>query len=334
MIQSYGAAADASRDWGVTMLLSVGPVTQCCPCRPVFAVNVARGKKILHTPFEEPVTVRMGKGVERGGMKKDGQRTQQDALGAGYLEDAVRRADPDRALCARFLPASVRPDVEVLLTFHTELTRALAPARSAAIAGPMAGLIRLQWWRDVLEGARTPDHELAPPLLLALERGVLCRETLLRILAAREAELDPQPDVNVWRKMMLDGAGGLQRAIGEALGVRDEGVLVRLEACGAAYGAGAMLRHWPRLRQSGRYLFPGDEAGLRQEGEAFLSACDAASLSTSGRLAALPAVLAERDLKRGSTQAGLRRGLGDRLAVMRAGWKATRAFQRSGAADS
>ncbi|WP_231866696.1 hypothetical protein, partial [Acetobacter malorum] len=54
MIQSYGAAADASREWGVTMLLSVSPVTQCCPCRPVFAVNVARGKKILPAPLGEP----------------------------------------------------------------------------------------------------------------------------------------------------------------------------------------------------------------------------------------------------------------------------------------
>ncbi|MFT8308291.1 squalene/phytoene synthase family protein [Acetobacter malorum] len=268
-------------------------------------------------------------------MKKDGQGMRQEgAVRAADLEEAVRRADPDRALCARFLPASVRPDVEVLLAFHTELTRALAPARSAAIAGPMAGLIRLQWWRDVLEGVRTPDHELAPPLLSALERGVFCRETLLRILGAREAELDPQPDVSAWRKMMLDGSGGLQRAVGEALGMPDEGVLARLEACGAAYGAGAMLRHWPSLQQSGRYLFPGDEAELRGEGKAFLNACDAAALPSSARLAALPAILAERDLKRGSAQAGLTRGLGDRLAVMRAGWKAARIFQRSGATDS
>ncbi|OAG74996.1 Phytoene/squalene synthetase-like protein [Acetobacter malorum] len=268
-------------------------------------------------------------------MTKDGQGIRQEgALAADYLAESVRRADPDRALCARFLPASVRADVEVLLAFHTELTRALAPARSAAIAGPMAGLIRLQWWRDVLEGARTPDHELAPPLLSALERGVLCRETLLRILSAREAELNPQPDVRVWRKMMQDGAGGVQRAVGEALGVQDESILVRLEACGAAYGTGAMLRHWPRLQQSGRYLFPGDEAGLRQEGEAFLAACNVASLPPAGRLAVLPAVLAERDLARNSAQAGQPRGLGDRLAVMRAGWKAARAFQRSGVAAS
>lgn len=246
------------------------------------------------------------------------------------LEGAVRQADPDRALCAGFLPASVRADVTVLLAFHTELTRALAPARSAAIAGPMAGLIRLQWWRDVLEGERAPDHALAPAILSALARGVFHRETLLRVLSAREAELNPEPEVSPWRQMMRDGAGGVQRAVGEALGVRDEALLTRLEASGAAYGAGAMLRHWPHIQQSGRYLFPGETAALRQEGEAFLQSCDAETLSPAGRLAALPAVLAARDLAQTSAQAGQPRGLGDRLAVMRAGWKAARMFQKSG----
>ena len=266
--------------------------------------------------------------TERGTMQ------QHDILEGRRLETFVHRADPDRALCARFLPMPLHADVDVLLAFHTELTRALMPARSSAVAGPMAGLIRLQWWREVLEGVRTPDHELAPALLVAIERGVFCRDTLLRILKAREAELDPVPDVCTWRQMMRDGAGGIQRAVGEALGMRDEGVLIRLEACGAAYGAGAMLRHWPLLQNSGRYLFPGDEAGLRQEGDAFLHECALASLPSHGHLAALPAVLAGRDLARGSTQAGIPRGLGDRLAVMLKGWKAARAFQRSVAATS
>ncbi|GAN69231.1 phytoene/squalene synthase [Acetobacter orleanensis JCM 7639] len=268
-------------------------------------------------------------------MSRSEQGTQQAAsAGDRQVEALVRQADPDRALCAGFLPATVRPDVMALLAFHAELTRALAPARSAAIAGPIAGLIRLQWWREVLEGTRAPDHALAPAVLSALERGVFRKETLLRVLSAREAELSPSPDVSVWRQMMLDGAGSLQRAVGEALGVRDDAVLARLEACGAAYGAGAMARHWPRLHESGRYLFPGEEDGLRREGEAFLQACDVRSLPSRCALAALPAVLAGRDLARSSAQAGQPRGLTDRLAVIRAGWKAARAFQRTEALAS
>lgn len=65
--------------------------------------------------------------------------------------------DADRLLCARFLPASAQPGGLVLLAFHNELIRVLAPARSAAVAGPMAGLIRLQWWREVLEKTRPPS---------------------------------------------------------------------------------------------------------------------------------------------------------------------------------
>ncbi|MCG4253286.1 squalene/phytoene synthase family protein [Acetobacter senegalensis] len=238
------------------------------------------------------------------------------------VEERVRKVDPDRALCARFLPDAVRPDVFGLIAFHDELVRALAPARSAAVAGPMAGFIKLQWWREVLEGTRAPDHELAPLMVSAIRKGTFQQATLLRVLEAREAELSPEPDEAAWRSMMRNGAGALQRAVGEALGLQDEALLVRLEAVGAAYGAGAMVRHWPKLQQSGRYLFPGGEAALQQAGRAFLAEADVKSLPRKGRLAALPAVLAARDLARNSEQAGQPRGIGDRLAVMMAALKA------------
>ncbi|KXV61358.1 phytoene synthase [Acetobacter senegalensis] len=238
------------------------------------------------------------------------------------VEERVRKVDPDRALCARFLPDAVRRDVFGLIAFHDELVRALAPARSAAVAGPMAGFIKLQWWREVLEGTRAPDHELAPLMVSAIRKGTFQQATLLRVLEAREAELSPEPDEATWRTMMRNGAGALQRAVGEALGLQDEALLVRLEAVGAAYGAGAMVRHWPKLQQSGRYLFPGGEAALQQAGRAFLAEADVKSLPRKGRLAALPAVLAARDLACNSEQAGQPRGIGDRLAVMMAALKA------------
>ena len=254
-----------------------------------------------------------------------GSRQQKKALTAmpqgQELEDRVRRVDPDRALCARFLPDTVQPAVFGLIAFHDELVRALAPARSAAVAGPMAGFVRLQWWRDVLEGTRAPDHEVAPPIISALRNGTFQPDTLLRVIDAREAELAPKADVCIWRNMMRNGAGALQRAVGEALGIEDEALLDRIEAAGAAYGAGAMARHWPRMQQSGRYLFPGDEAALIKEGHAFLVEADVRSLPHNARLAALSAVLAARDLGRGSRQAGLPRGVGDRLAVMVAALK-------------
>ncbi len=236
--------------------------------------------------------------------------------------------DVDRLLCARFLPASVQQGGLVLLAFHNELIRALAPARSAAVAGPMAGLVRLQWWREVLEQTRPPEHDLAPFVLEMLERGQARQATLLRLVHSCEMELTGPRDLATWLGVMRDGPGALQRAVGEVLGVEDDDLLHRLEACGMAYGAGAMLRHWPAIQQSGRFICPADEGALRQQGQAWLAELDWPRLPAPVRIAALPAVLAKRDLARGSAQAGQPRGVGDRAAVLWQGVKALRAFER------
>lgn len=95
-----------------------------------------------------------------------------------------------------------------------------------------------------------------------------------------------------------------------------------------AYGAGAMLRHWPALQQSGRFVCPQEGEALRQHGHAWLGVLDWPDLPPALRLAALPAVLARRDLARGSEQATQPRGLGDRARVMWRGLAALRAFER------
>lgn len=238
-------------------------------------------------------------------------------------------SDPDRLLCARFLPGPAQHGALVLIAFHNELIRALAPARSAAVAGPMAGLLRLQWWREVLERTRPPEHTLAPLLVDMVARGQVRQQTLLRLVQSCEVELTGPRDVASWHGMLRDGAGAMQRAVGELLGQEDANALHTLELCGMAYGAGAMLRHWPALQQSGRFVWPAEVDALRQQGRAWLEELDWPHLPQTLRLAALPAVLARRDLLRGTAQADQPRGLGDRAAVLWQGLKALRAFERA-----
>lgn len=253
----------------------------------------------------------------------------------------MARSDPDRMLCAAFMPPPARERAWALLAFHNELLRALQPARSSAVAGALAGMVRLQWWREVLEGQRPPEHCLAPVLLDAIQRGQLGRETLLRLILSAETELDRQanPDSPVtpaaWEQMLRDGAGALNAGMGEILGVREAECLGALEWCGMAYGAGAMLRHWGVLEGGGRFVFPGPVSALHQAGCRFAAQAQAFAGQARGqeagwRLAALPLVLARRDLARyrpagpHGTQAGRPRGVGDRLAIMLAGWRAAR----------
>jgi phytoene synthase len=79
----------------------------------------------------------------------------------------VRRHDPDRFLTALFAPPAHRDALLILYAFNHELAR----AREVASEPPLA-LIRLQWWREVVEGEQR-RHEVASPLSQAIAAGAL-----------------------------------------------------------------------------------------------------------------------------------------------------------------
>ena len=97
----------------------------------------------------------------------------------------VRRHDPDRFLTALFAPPDRRDALLTLYAFNHELARA-----REAVSEPPLALIRLQWWREVVEGAHR-RHEVAEPLRAAIEAGELDRGDLLALIDAREAEAEP-----------------------------------------------------------------------------------------------------------------------------------------------
>ncbi len=237
---------------------------------------------------------------------------------------SARAHDPDRFLMTLFAPAARREALFLLIAFNHELVRAIEMPSSRSDAGPIAALIRLQWWREVVEGAAR-RHELAEPLGSAIQAGALDRSDLLGIIEAREAEAEGVESLQAWRDVQLGGAGGMQVAAGRSLGVSDCFLLDRLRAAGAAYAAGAMHRSLEAMRRSGRDPVPA--AVLHQTGsqaETILQQAGSEWLAQAGRLrlgrgqvaAALPAVLARRDLV--PTGRSGARGVADRLALVSA----------------
>ena len=251
------------------------------------------------------------------------------------LGETLRRHDPDRFLTVLFAPPDRRETLITLYSFNHELARARDVASQALLA-----LIRLQWWREVVEG-QARAHEVATPLLAMIADGRLGRAALLALIEAREAEVDGDlPTLDAWRAWLLAGAGGLAVAAGQALGVTEPAVLEGLRLRGAAYGAGGLIRSRLVLGAQGRAPWPGDllaEHHLTPEAAA-ANPSDPAMLSVFGVLAAegrawleqaaampavprpalaaaLPGVLARRDINRPLSAEVRPRGLGDRLAV-------------------
>lgn len=111
-------------------------------------------------------------------------------------DDADRRAlalalEPDRYLGALLAPVQARDDLVTLATFAAELGRIVATTRE-----PLAGEIRLQWWRDTLlaadgdAGAGTP---LAIDMRAVIERRRLSAADLHALIDARAADLYDDP---------------------------------------------------------------------------------------------------------------------------------------------
>ncbi|MBP0443928.1 squalene/phytoene synthase family protein [Roseomonas sp. SSH11] len=251
----------------------------------------------------------------------------------------ARRADPDRFLCALFVPSAARETIFTLIGFNHELARAREVARE-----PMMALIRLQWWRDTIEEAMAGKpprrHEVAGPVAVALQEGRLDPGALLRMAEAREAE-EPPEDRAALERQLRGTAGELAAETGRVLGA-PASCFDSLCRAGMAYGLAGTLRSLPVLAAQGRQpLPPGclpteakpgpDMArelhalaawglGIAREARSALRDLPRRSIA-----AALPVILADRDLKRLSSPdwnwaaAPAPRGGGDRLALSWAG---------------
>ena len=207
----------------------------------------------------------------------------------------MRRHDPDRFLTALFAPAARREALFTLYALNHELARAREVARE-----PMMALVRLQWWREVIEGARR-RHEVAGPVGEALDAGALLAADLEGMIAGREMEVEGAD----WPAWILATAGGVAVAAGCACRFPHPGPLPEGEGevrrLGAAYGVAGLWR--------------GGRISLEEARGQGLEWLRAGPVSRAVRPAVLVAALARRDLAREVPV--MKRGLGDKLAVVR-----------------
>jgi phytoene synthase len=103
----------------------------------------------------------------------------------------VRETDRDRYLATLFAPEEKRAALFAVYAFAGEIARVRDVARE-----PMPGEIRLQWWREVLEGKRDGEaaaHPVAAALLAAIKRHRLSPETLIALIDAHVFDLYDEP---------------------------------------------------------------------------------------------------------------------------------------------
>jgi len=178
----------------------------------------------------------------------------------------LREADPWHYVPALFLPGAVREDVACLYCYAAELARI-----PRIVSDPGLGEIRLQWWREAVEGERAGEaaaNPLCAAVLDVIDRHGLNADTLARIAEARAFDLyhDPMGHRHTLEGWLGETHSVLFHETAVICGVeRGEDLSDAAGHAGVAYGSAMLLRELAGTRVAGQTYLPSDilsEAGM------------------------------------------------------------------------
>lgn len=178
---------------------------------------------------------------------------------ADEFSDLLRRSDHDRYLSTLYAPAAKRPALTALYAFNAEIAAVRDRVRE-----PMAGEIRLQWWRDAisdLSGQSAAGHPLAAALVGVIVEHRLPTAAFDRMLEARVFDLydDPMPSRTDLEGYLGETASTLIQLAAMILDRQGvENVADQAGHAGCAQGIAGLLRLLPIHRARGQCYVPAD----------------------------------------------------------------------------
>jgi phytoene synthase len=175
---------------------------------------------------------------------------------ADVVRLAARAHERDRYLSALLAPRGVREDLIALAAFAGEIARI-----AAVVHEPMAGEIRLQWWRDALEALERGEksgHPVADAVGAARMRHRLPKGLLHGIIDAHTIGLYEErlADDPALRSFLAKTEGAMFTLGLRILGRSDATAQEAADAAGRAYGLARVLVELPALWAQGRTLLP------------------------------------------------------------------------------
>ncbi len=159
-----------------------------------------------------------------------------------YCAKQVKKHDYDRFLISLFAPSEVREDLFSLYAFNYEVAKI-----REAVSEPMLGEIRLQWWREAIDGiaeGKPRNHEVVLPLNNAFHRHSLPKDSFMKIIDARAADIYDEPPATITEFEDYLGAtsGNLMKMAAFIVGERDDHVLTMAYDMGLVWGLIGTLR--------------------------------------------------------------------------------------------
>ncbi|MEJ8475989.1 phytoene/squalene synthase family protein [Roseibium algae] len=176
-----------------------------------------------------------------------------------HASDLVYAQDRDRYLAALFADADVRPGLLALYAFNSEIARV-----RDLVSDPLPGEVRLQWWRDFLEGTEhgaVAANPVAAALAGTNERFNLPKAALVALIDARVFDLydDPMPSLNDLEGYCGETSSALVQLGSIVLNEgQDPGLAELAGHAGVAYGLCGLMRALPWHAARGQMFLPKD----------------------------------------------------------------------------
>lgn len=189
------------------------------------------------------------------------RQTAPQALSQAYAHCAalVREHDQDRYVASLYAPEPRRLGLFALYAFSHEIARV-----RAVVSEPLPGEVRLQWWRDLLEGGVSEEghaHPVAAALLDTIWRYHLPIAPLTGLIEARIFDLydDPMPSLGDLEGYAGETASALFRLASIILAEgRDPGGAAACGHAGVAYALTGLMRAFPWHAAAGQVYVPAD----------------------------------------------------------------------------
>lgn len=173
-----------------------------------------------------------------------------------YQAQQVRNLDRDRFYMTVFSDETRREGLFSLYAFNLEI----AMIREK-VTEPLLGKMRIQWWRDNLEGifkGTPPEHEVAVALSETVSKVSLDRGLFEKLLKARERDLDDTPFATEQDLMTyIDGTTvPLQTLALQVVGEAGDAVEEAARRLALAHGLTGLVRAIPYHTAWNRNLLP------------------------------------------------------------------------------
>ncbi len=175
-----------------------------------------------------------------------------------YCETLVRKHDYDRYISALFAPERVRAHFFALYAFNYEIAKI-----AETVHNPVAGQLRLQWWRDAVDEIYSGTRgrtEVLQALLPAVAAHRLPKPLFDAMLDAREQDFESAPfaDMTALETYADATSAMLMRLAARMLGAGDA-LDEQARDAGIAYAACGLLRAVPFQAARGRIIIPAQE---------------------------------------------------------------------------